>query len=441
MIYRRASPAGVFRKYRRAVDVPGSREICAVSLSMHKSCVSRSRRVCPALWLLIFKALHRVDERWIARHRRCLEGLRRSEIVGIGSVIRLIVFVAIAAIFVARVAGAAAAEMWTATNPAPDVFRTPYKLGRLVLEKSTRRGGFDSRGVDSAFVFSVNGVFYMTYVGFDGIGYQTGLAQSDDLIHWRKLGIILARNPRSKYTRYNAALTSILRDDELAGLGPAIKVDGQYVASWNAYPKPGYEGGAAVIGLARSPDLRHWKLGEPILHPEDGQSWERGGLYKSHLLMDAGTYYIFYNAKNQTAGLWFEQTGFATSFDLVHWTRYPGNPVIQNGPADSVDERFASDPVVLRYHGLWGVYYFGLSADNHARELLTLGADPEHLSKVPDPVIDVGPPGSIDDRYAHKPAVISWRGDLYHFYTGASGRGFGEGDDVRGITVARSRPW
>src|SRR6185437_12908718 len=79
----------------------------------------------------------------------------------------------------------------------PDLapFRTPYKYGKRVLEKSGVPGSFDERSVDCPFVFSANRRFHMTYVGYDGIGYQTGLAESDDLVHWRRSGLILARDP------------------------------------------------------------------------------------------------------------------------------------------------------------------------------------------------------------------------------------------------------
>src|SRR5262249_48947283 len=161
---------------------------------------------------------------------------------------------------------------------------------------------------------------------------------------------------------------------------------------------------AAVIGLAHSTDLEHWKLDEPALKPADGQAWERGGLYKSYLVRDDGTYYLFYNAKNRTEWPWKEQTGLATSRDLVKWSRCACNPIIANGPKGTPDSLFASDPAVLRYHQTWAAYYFGLADDSKARELLALGADPAHLAKINQPLIDVGPPGTIDERYAHKPA-------------------------------------
>jgi predicted GH43/DUF377 family glycosyl hydrolase len=320
-------------------------------------------------------------------------------------------------------------------------FATPYKYGCLILQRSANPGDFDSGGVDSAFVFSVNGLLYMTYVGFDGVGYQTGLAESTDLVHWRKRGVIVSRDPDSPYTRYNVGITSLLRDNRLGSEGAALQISGEYVASWNAYPKPGYEGGAGIIGLAWSSDLTHWRLGAPILWPEGGELWERGGLYKSYLVAEGGIFYLFYNAKDRTDMPWHEQTGVAVSPDLKHWTRSPHNPIIRNGKSGSFDERFASDPAAFRIGTRWAVYYFGLSEDFHARELLAIGLDPAHLVKAPQPMIDIGAPGSIDDRFAHKPALITWHGDLYHFYTAASGAGFGAARDVRGITVARSRSW
>src|SRR5665213_786512 len=317
-------------------------------------------------------------------------------------------------------------------------YRTPYKYGHRVLENSDAPGSFDSKLVDIPFVFSANGRFYMTYVGHDGIGYQTGLAESDDLVNWRKDGIILKRDPNSPTLRYNIALTAILRDNDLASTGALKKVNGHYLGVWNAYSAAGYEQGSAVLGLAWSDDLRTWHAGEPVLRPQDGAEWERGSLCKACLVEDSGTTYIFYNAKSKTTGYWTEQIGVAMSHDLKTWSRYPGNPIIRNGPKGSWDEHFVGNPAVFRRGGTWVVYYYGLSADRKARDLLALGPDPFHLTKVNEIMLDVGPPGSVDQTYAHKPALISYRGDLYHFYCAVSRS---NGQTTRGIAVARSRPW
>lgn len=325
-----------------------------------------------------------------------------------------------------------------ATRATDTAFRTPFKYGKPILSPSGIAGSFDEQKVDGPFVFRHGGRHMMSYIGFDGIGYQTGLAESADLVNWQRRGVILARDPSNPVTRFNVAASAMLRETGLQSPGRLLKVDGRYVCSWNAYPKPGYEEGAAVIGLATSSDLISWELSEPILRPEDGAEWERGGLYKSSLLRHDGVYYLFYNAKN-VGQPWHEQIGVAMSRDLKSWRRHPANPIIANGvPGQSWDSRFAANPVVLRHEGRWAMFYFGLAADGHARELLAVGDDLLEFDKTGAPLIDVGPPGSLDEKHAHKPSIYFDRGDLYHFYCAVAGKW---PDETRGITVARSRPW
>ena len=322
-------------------------------------------------------------------------------------------------------------------------FRTPYKYGKLVLGASPDANAFDSRAVDDPFVFFYDGAFYMIYIGFDGTGYQTGLARSADLLHWERVALVARRDPNSKYTRYNIALSCLLREEGLTAKGTLKKVRGRYLGAWHAYPNAGYEEGAAVIGLAWSDNLLHWELTEPILFPSDGAPWEHGGLYRPNLVEHDGLFYLYYNAKTdpqpkEQGGGWHEQTGVATSKDLKHWTRYEGNPLIHNGGADSRDSRFASNPFVVRHNDLWGMYYYSLDEKFKARELLAIGRDPYHFSKVNEILIEPGPPGTVDETFAHKPCVIYDDGALYHFYCAVSGKWPNE---IRGISVARSTPF
>jgi predicted GH43/DUF377 family glycosyl hydrolase len=336
------------------------------------------------------------------------------------------------------VASALAIAARPAAASTPKSLDTPYKIGSLVLAASNREGEYDRISVDCPFVFHRKGLFYMTFVAFDGTGYQTGLASSEDLVHWEKQGCILRRDPNSPVTKYNIALNWILRENGLYSPGELTPVDSRYVGVYHAYPNSGYEQGAAVIGLCRSSDLSHWELEAPCLRAEDGAEWERGGLYKPCLMKNGSTYYLFYNAKNQTEARWHEQTGVATSTDLKNWKRYAGNPILRNGPSGSPDSRFASDPCVLRNGKLWALYYFGLDDRGIARDLVATSQDLFHPAKRSQVVIDVGPPGSVDSSYAHKPSLVAYKGDLYHFYCAVSRVG---GREVRGISVARSRPW
>lgn len=336
------------------------------------------------------------------------------------------------------------AEELLAKEGAP--YQTPYKFGKLVLSASPDPSAFDARSVDGPFVFHANGRFYMTYMAYDGTGYQTGLASSENLVDWKKLGCILHRDPKSSITRYNVAMNWIVRENQLMTPGNLKKLHGRYLGAYHAYPNAGYEDGPAVIGLCRSEDLMHWELTEPILHPNDPSAapWEQGGLYKPCLVEEHGIYYLFYNAKTRKlpkaqGGGWHEQTGVATSADLVRWKRYSGNPILSNGPANSSwDDRFASDPAVYRNGKQWAMFYYGFNFQGKARDLLALGKDPFHFAKVDKIIIDVGPAGSVDETFAHKPSLVYHGGSLYHFYCAVSGKW---PQEVRGISVARSTPW
>ncbi|WHU04584.1 hypothetical protein [Sphingomonas sp. NIBR02145] len=343
------------------------------------------------------------------------------------------------------VLGAGAGAVGTMLLPgsasaAPDrlaPYRTSYKYPKLILGGSGIPGSFDEKAVDCPFVFSANGKFYLTYVGFDGTGYQTGICESTNLVDWTRKGVILARDPSDPITRFNIACASILRENELQSPARLVKVGGRYVAAWHAYPNAGYEEGAAVIGLAWSDDLFHWERGPVILRAEDGAEWERGGLYKPYLVKIGDTFHLYYNAKT-TGRPWKEQTGLAISKDLKSWARHPASPLIRNGAEGAPDFRFASDPVVVSHRGQWGMFYFGLAKDGYARDLFAFGDSPTRFTKADEVLIDVGPPGSIDEKFAHKPAVIHHDGALYHFYCAVSGKW---PNDVRGLAVARSKPW
>ncbi len=262
-------------------------------------------------------------------------------------------------------------------------FRTPYKYGRLVLAASPDPNAFDSKSVDDPFVFLHEGAFHMLYIGFDGTGYQTGLAKSFDLVNWERVACVARRNPNSRYTRYNVALSFVVRENGLTSSGRLKKVHGRYLGAWNAYPNAGYEEGSAVIGLAWSDDLLHWELTEPILFPADGAPWEHGGLYRPNLIEHDGIFYLFYNAKTDLlpkseGGGWREQTGVATSRDLKHWTRYEGNPILRNGGPESWDARFASNPFVVHHKEAVGNVL--LWARPPWRRPRTVGARPRSLA-------------------------------------------------------------
>lgn len=294
--------------------------------------------------------------------------------------------------------------------------RTPRKSNTLVIEPTHVAGDFNSHAMDCPFVFTHEGRAGMTVVGWDGAGYQTGLSWLDDDGRWSSPTLVFPRDPASRYRRYNAALTSILRDNDLEGTGELLQIDGYFYATYHAYPSAGYEEGSAIIGIVRSTNLYFWEEYGGVLLPEEGAAWERGGLYKSWLLRHDGKFWLFYNAKDIPTGQWREQTGVAVSDDFVSWSRVADHPLLGNGPSGSMDERFASDPCVLKYADSWIMFYFGLSTDGHARDFYAVSPDLLSWTKGDETLIDVGPEGSVDSQYAHKPAVLFRNGRLEHYY-------------------------
>lgn len=326
-------------------------------------------------------------------------------------------------------------------------FLTPYKWDKPVLSGSGVSGAFDEQSVDCPFVFRHLNQYYMMYVGFDGKGYQTGLATSHNLLDWSPFSLILRRGDGSGWDSLNVAGCWMLRENDMDGLPVLKKWNNKYWLAYHAYPGEGYENGPGRIGLAwtEDPTLLTWnRMPEPILIPEEGASWEQGGLYKECLVEHDSLFYLFYNAKNRTDGTngWIEQTGLATSPDLENWTRAANNPLLRVSP-DSWESRFVSDPCVLKHQDKWAMFYFGYDG-KHAQEGIALSDDLQNWEKHSAPIIQYGQDGSLDSLYAHKPSVIRHDGILYHFYCACRPSLPGDiavnSGKFRTIAVATSKP-
>ena len=321
-------------------------------------------------------------------------------------------------------------------------YLTPHKLGRPVLTGSGVAGQFDCLAVDCPTVFSHNGRFYMLFIGFDGIGYQTGLAVSDDLLHWEKQCVLFRRDSNADWDKVGQAGVWILHDDDLYSGNPLIKVDGKYWIFYHSYPEAGYETGPAKIGAAWCEDesLLDWHfLPEPLYLPGEADAWDGGGLYKCCVVRLGGKWHMYYNAKDQDG---VEQTGLAVSDDLLHWARCPENPLVRVEPG-TWTSRFCSDPHVCydSRRKTWVMFFYGFSSP-YAMDGVALSGDGLYWEKYPEPILRVGQPGELDCRYAHKPSVIYHDGKLYHYYCAC--RPWQEGDpadnggEFRCITVAVS---
>lgn len=338
-------------------------------------------------------------------------------------------------------------------------YATPFKLGRPVVQGSGIPGRFDAQGVDCPFVFRHRDRFCMMYVGFDGIGYRTGLAESRDLVNWTFKGIMLDRmeeeGSKARWDRIGAAGSWIMLESDGVFDTPVLKkIDGRYWMVYHSYPEAGYEAGGARMGLAwcKDEELLEWnRLDEPVFTYEDGGLWEQGGLYKCCVIHSEGLYHMFYNAKNSTDWPWKEETGLAVSEDLQHWRRHPDNPLLKTKP-DSYYSVYYSDPC-LKYSSedsVWLNFGFGFDG-RQAQGALAWSENLAQWTQLERPWLPAGLPGQVDSLHAHKSSVIYWEGVLYHYYCACRpvreedeavmGIQDGGNGEFRCISVAASRPF
>ena len=272
--------------------------------------------------------------------------------------------------------------------------------------------------------------WHMSFIGFDGRGYNSFTASSDDLLHWGEFRLAMGFGPEGQFDHGGCVLGAYLYTSSDLKAGRLLKKhNGSYWSLYGAYPsqggyelRPGYEGVACSLdGLAweRARDSSILSIYEP-----DCGVWEKDCIYQPWLAEQKGAFYDFYNAAD--GGI--EQSGLATSTDLLHWTRYAGNPIVRNTPG-GYDENFASDPKVFRDGDHWTMFYFGVGHGGahimvaFSRDLLNWTVDPEPLYKAG------GNPSGLDRTYAHKISLVyNKKNDTFYLYycaVGDKGRGIG----------------
>jgi len=279
--------------------------------------------------------------------------------------------------------------------------------------------------------------WYMTFIGFDGQGYQSFIAESNDLVHWTAMRLAMGYGPKGGFDHGGVVLGAYLYEDYAIKAPRTLKnKGGKYWSLYGAYPRQGgYELRPGYEGVACSDDGITWQRAknQPILsvHQKDCGDWEKSCIYQPWLVEHQGTYYNLYNAANGS----IEQMGLALSDDLLNWRRHPRNPVIPNGPKGSYNEKFSADGKIFRDGDHWTCFFFGVGRGGahimaaHSRDLVHWTVDPEPLYKAG------GNPSGLDKRYAHKISLI-WNPanqTYYMFYNAVGNKG-------RGIGLITSKP-
>jgi predicted GH43/DUF377 family glycosyl hydrolase len=307
--------------------------------------------------------------------------------------------------------------------------KTPYKYGIILKGKPGEK-------VDCPSVFRHGKKWYMVYIIFDGSGYETAIAESTDLINWKKSGKILKFKKEQTWDRNQVAGYIALQDHNWGGSYKLQTYDEKYWLSYIGGALKGYETGPLAIGIAwtKNPTKPvEWnRIKEnPILHPyqPDAREFETGKLYKSNIIWDKDQslgypFVMFYNAKHKPTGV--ERIGMAVSNDMIHWKRFGDKPVIDNFKGIS------GDPQITKIGDVWVMFYFGAFWKPKAFDTFACSYDLVNWTKWDGPDL-IEPSEPWDKKYAHKPWMIKHRDIVYHFYCAV-------GDQGRAIALATSKP-
>jgi predicted GH43/DUF377 family glycosyl hydrolase len=306
--------------------------------------------------------------------------------------------------------------------------RTPYKYG-IILK------GDQGKKVDCPGVFRYGDRWYMMYIIFDGSGYETAIAQSQDLLKWKPLGKIMRfrESACGGWDARQAAGFIALQEHIWGGSYELQKYEGKYWLSYIGGALEGYETDPLAVGIAWTLDPTkpvEWnRLEKPVLSRDqpDVREFEALTQYKSNIIYDKNQtlgypFVMFYNGKKKSG---YERIGMAVSHDMKHWYRYGAEPVVDNGRGIS------GDPQITKMGNVWVMFYFGAGWKPKAFDTFACSYDLVRWTKWDGPHL-VEPSESWDQTYAHKPWLVKHDGIVYHFFCAV-------GDQGRVIALATSK--
>ena len=318
--------------------------------------------------------------------------------------------------------------------------KTPHKYG-LVLTPS-KKGNL----MDCPSVYKVGRKWYMSFLIFDGKGYETWLAESSDLLKWDILGKQMSKESTDKWDSKQRAGYNALINTKWGGNYSLGKYNGKYWMSYFGGSTEGYEPVPLSIGMAFTPNEPYqpmeWeRVDHPVLSSNDAEVrwWEnRDKLFKSYVIEDPSKvtghrFIMYYNAvgdslENNKPTRWYERIGMAVSDDLTQWKRFGDNPVVHHPVG------ITGDPMIQRIDDLWVMFYFGAFWKDRPGTFNRFAASKDlvHWTDWQGENL-IEPSEDYDSQYAHKSFVLKHKGVVYHYYCAVDKAG------NRGIAVATSK--
>ncbi len=325
--------------------------------------------------------------------------------------------------------------------------RTPYKYGMVVAPTD------NYHKIDCPTVFRVGDKWLMAYVvyngkdGTDGRGYETWLAESDDLLHWTTKGRILSYKDDGWDMNQRGGFPALV-DWTWDGSYELGVFKNKYWMTYIGGHGTGYEAVREPLNIGMAwtngdiTQAHEWQSADaPLLsiNDKDVQWWEKLVQYKSTIYDDPAKtlgkrFVMFYNAGgiNPANQLKAERIGIALSNDLKKWKRYDGNPVFAN----EVGGIITGDAQIAKMGDRYVMFYFKAydpSRKYNAFNTFAVSRDLIHWQTWDGEDLII-PSKPYDEMFAHKSYVLKHDGVVYHFYCAVNN------DQQRGIAVATSVP-
>ena len=317
--------------------------------------------------------------------------------------------------------------------------KTPYKYG-LVLT-----GADAGKKTDCPTIFRKGKKWYMYYFVYDGRGYETWMAESDNLLNWTNLGRVMSFSADTDWDSNQKGGYIALPEYDWGGKYRLEKYNKNYWMTYFGGSSKGYEAGLLSIGVAHTagdPTRAHeWeRLPRPVLMSTDRDAswWDNITMYKNSVIWDKDEtlgypFLMYYNAKGDSISKvrGAERIGLAVSKDMVNWKRWGTEPLLSHGPVG-----ITGDAYIQKIGDVWVMFYFGAFWESRpgisAWNRFACSYD---LVNWTDWTGDdlINPTEDYDAMFAHKSCVIKHDGIVYHFYCSV------DKDDRRGIAVATSK--
>jgi predicted GH43/DUF377 family glycosyl hydrolase len=177
--------------------------------------------------------------------------------------------------------------------------------------------------------------------------------------------------------------------------------------------------GRGRIGYATSTDGLEWtKYAEnPVLIPGEEGEWDDNNTDHACVLYIDSLYKMWYMGEDGTSS----RIGYATSSDGMNWEKYSENPVLDLGPLASWDEREVMHPRVVFDGSTYHMWYNG-----YGQEVQRTGyaSSPDGINWVKyagNPVLSTGGPGTWDGFMLAIMGVIKADNEFKMWYTGGDG--------------------